>query len=859
MPPGPAPPLPIEPVLPALLAALGASGAAVLTAPPGAGKSTRVPLALLASGLVPENRQIVLLQPRRLAARAVARRLAESLGEEVGQTIGHQVRFERRESSRTRVRVVTEGILQAALAEDPLLSEVGAVLLDEFHERSAEADLALACLREVRAARPELLLVVMSATLEAEPIQRFLGDCPWVDCPVLAHPLAIDYLPQPEGRPLPEAVRAGLRHLGDLEGDVLVFLPGAGEIRACQEALAAAELPGGPELAPLHGSLSAAEQDRIVRPRPAGAPRRVVLSTNLAETSLTVPGVRAVVDTGLVKRPSADPALGLDRLVRGRVSRASADQRAGRAARLGPGRAVRLWSRAEQAALAARETPALLRLDLAGPLLSALSFHPGDPAELAFLDPPPEAARAAALELLRALGALPARGFGLTPLGRRLARLPLHPRLGAMLLEAAEAGLVREAALLAALLGEREVLTAPFGRIAPTPSCDSDLTFRAELVEEFAAAGQQPRAAARLGLEAGAARDALRARDQLIGLLERAAPGAAPGPGRLARLLLRAFPDRVCRRRAPGAPEARMVGGRGVRLAEESGVREAPLFLALSADAGKRGTRSVSLVRLAAALAPAELEAVFPEALGERIEARFDPERESVVGVAVRRFRDLPLEEREGAALEPEAAAEALRAAAGPRFAELFQPSARGAQLIARLRLAARHLGEQAWPAADEVALRALLDQACLGRRSFAELRRLDWAELIRARLGGAGRRALDAALPERLGVPSGRKLPVDYAPALVEGGAPVLAVRLQEMFGATDSPRVAHGRLPVVLHLLGPHGRPVQVTADLASFWRAGYPQVRRELRGRYPRHPWPEDPWRAQPTARAKPQKRC
>ncbi|HOX43838.1 MAG TPA: ATP-dependent helicase HrpB [Myxococcota bacterium] len=863
MPPARAP-LPIDAALPALLKALRASGAAVLTAPPGAGKSTRVPLALLEAGLLPAGQELVLLQPRRLAARAVARRLAEELGEEVGETVGHQVRFERRLGPRTRVRVVTEGILQAQLIDDPLLARVGAVLLDEFHERSVHADLALGCLREVREARPELDLVVMSATLEAEPIQRFLGGCPWVDCPDRPHPLEVLHLPQPEGRRLPEAVRAGLLALlgqpGDPGGDVLVFLPGAGEIRDCLQALGAAGLPGAPTLVPLYGALSAAEQDRAVRPPPPGQPRRVILATNLAETSLTVPGVRAVVDTGWVKRLRAEPRLGLDRLERGRVSRASADQRAGRAARLGPGRAVRLWSQAEERGLPARETPELLRLDLAQPLLAVLAFRPGDPAGFPLLDPPPAAAREAALELLRALGALPATGFGLTPRGARLARLPLHPRLGVLLLLAEERGLVPQAALLAALLGEREVLLAPFGRSAPAPTCRSDVVWRAELVQELEAEGLSPRAAERLGLSLPAAREALRARDQLLGLMGPATrrAGGPEDERALERLLLGAFPDRVCRRREPGAPEARMVGGRGVRLSEESGVREPELFLALSADAGARGTHAVSLVRQASALEPGDLAALYPEALAEEVEARFDPAREAVVGVSSRRYRDLPLSEQEGAAVDEVRAGAALAAAATPRFAELFQPGPRDAQLLARLRLAARLLPEEGWPAVDEPELRALLGEACQGRRSFAELRRLSWAELLRGRLRPDRRRALEQALPERLRVPSGREAPIDYAPALEPGGAPRLRVKLQEVFGLADSPRVARGRLALTLELLGPHGRPVQVTADLRSFWAVGYPAVRKELRGRYPRHPWPEDPWSAEPTGRAKPRKR-
>ncbi len=884
--------LPIDAVLPRLLEEVGRSRAVLLSAPPGAGKTTRVPPALLRAGLV--EGQLVLLQPRRLAARAVAAMMARGLGEPLGRTVGYRVRFEERASKETRILVVTEGILTRRLLADPLLEGVGCVILDEFHERSLDADLCLGFLRELLEARPELRLIVMSATLQAAPLAELLGGAPLVSCEVRGHPLAIAYRPAPAGerRPLPARVRAALLELlaapDDDGGDLLVFLPGASEIRQALRELEEHPLPGQPELVPLYGALPAAEQDRALRP---GAGRRVVLATNLAETSLTVPGVTAVIDSGLVKRLRYDPRLGLDRLELGQVSRASAEQRAGRAGRLAPGRVLRLWSAAEQAALAEAEAPELARVDLAPALLAILTFQPGDPSRLRLLEPLPAPALARGLSLLRALGALEAGAqTALSPLGRRLAALPVHPRLGAMLEAARGEGLLEEGALLAALLGERDLLA----RGQPATASESDLLHRRELFLELEAGRFAPALASRLGVDRRAAEQVAEAREQLLRLARgegrprrgssrespggssrespdgssrespggssRESPGGSSrespdGPGlesRLRRVILAGYPDRVCRRRAPGSPEAVMVGGRGVRLAEESGVREAELFVALEAEAGRPGLHSVSLVRQASAVDEGMLAALFPAQLTSAREVTFDERREAVLGLERRRFADLVLAERE-APVDRGHAAELLAEAAARRFAELFRPDEEGRQLLGRLHLAAAHLAEEGWPDPSEAGLRALLPALCAGRHSLAELARLDWASALAARLDGRQRALLERELPERLEVPSGSRIRVDYAPAL-EGGAPVLAVKLQELFGLATSPRVARGRVALVLHLLAPSGRPVQVTQDLASFWNTGYSEVRRTLRGRYPKHPWPEDPWTAPPTARTK-----
>lgn len=852
-------PLPIDALLDPLLATLCRSQAVVLVAPPGAGKSTRVPPALLAAGAVAG--EILLLQPRRLAARAVARRIAAALGESVGARVGYQIRFEERCSAATRIRVVTEGILTRRLLADPLLEGIGCVILDELHERSLDSDLCLAFLRETLEARPELRLIAMSATLDAERVAAYLGDCPVLRCEGRTHPLSIEHATLPE-RPLPDQIRSALARLlagGGSDGDVLVFLPGAPEIERTLAHLRDTPLPGEPLLCALHGSLSAEEQERALRREP-GARRRVVLATNLAETSLTVPGVTAVVDSGLVKRLRYDPGLGLDRLELGRVSRASADQRAGRAGREAPGRVLRLFSTADELGLAAHETPELLRVDLAPVLLAVLAFRPGDPRRFPFLDAPPESRLRAALTLLASLGAVsdaePAAEPRLTGRGRELAALPVHPRLGAMLLAAGEAGLLADGALCAALLAGRDLLEPDL----ELPTHASDLLDRRERFLELEAERFSPEAHRRLGLDPRATREVARARDQLIAIARASERPRARAPREelLRRLPLAGYPDRLCRRRAPGSLEAVMVGGRGVRLDERSGVREAELFLALAAQAGPKGLHATSRVRIASAVTLADLEAVLPGQLRVERGARFDRERGLVVGSERRLLDDLTLAERDGVPVDPALAGRLLAAAADERFAELVRPDARAQELRARLALAARHLPDGGpWPDTSEPALRALLPELCAGRRGLDEVSAIDWAAALRARLTPHQRQLLERELPERIVVPSGRAIRIGYAAALDPAGAPVLAVKLQELFGLRASPRVARGKLALVVELLSPGGRPVQVTRDLESFWRSGYAEVRRDLRGRYPRHPWPEDPLSAAPTARAKPRR--
>lgn len=815
----------------------------VLCAPPGSGKTTRVPLWLLRSPAV--RGSILVLEPRRLAARACAAQLARSLGEPLGQQVGFAVRYTRVGGARTRVWVITEGILPRRMLEDPLLEGVGAVVLDEFHERSIHTDLAAAFLRETLEARPELRLVVMSATIEPEALARFFGGAGSLRGGSTPYPLEIEYLPQPDTRPLPERAAAGVRRLwadpGTPAGDALVFLPGARDIHRCARHLQERALPGDPEIVSLYGAMPAEEQDRVLL---GGAGRRVVLATNLAETSLTVPGVRAVVDTGYEKRLRHDPRSGLDRLSLGKISRASAEQRAGRAGRLGPGRVLRLWTAAEHAGLTPAEIPEMCRLDLAPVLLAVLEFHPGDPARFAFLDPPAPPWLESALDLLRRLEAVEGRDFALTPLGRRLARLPVHPRLGRMLHQADRWGCLDLAVLAAAIIEEGEVLAEPPRRAAET---DSDLAERLERVVRFEGQGADRHAALALGLNPVAARRVLRARDQLRGRWD---GGRCAGEKKridtrpLARLLLAAYPDRVCRRRAPGAGSALRVGGQGVELTEESGVRRGELFLALEAEAPEAGPHAVARVRRAERLSLSDLEAVFAAHLSTQELVRFDDAREAVIGVQRSTYLDLVLWEREGRPTDPERVAEILSEAAAAAFDRVFCPGEEAQQLRARLELARRLLPDPGWPDASGEGLRRWLPELCRGLQRFQELRRIDWRKALHSRIPARLRARLERELPERLRLPSGKSARLDYRPALEPGGLPVLAVRLQEVFGWAAAPRLAGGKLAVLLHLLAPNGRPAQVTADLASFWSEGYHQVRKELRARYPRHAWPEDP---------------
>lgn len=851
--------LPIDSRLPAIIASVREHRSLVLVAPPGAGKTTRVPVALVGSGiLAAQHSNLILLQPRRVAARASAERIADENGWALGEEVGYQVRFERRIGPRTRIQVLTEGILNRRLVADPFLEGVGAVVLDEFHERSLHTDLALGLLREVReTVRDDLILVVMSATLDAGPVARFLGlpDEAVMRVEGKSYPVEVVHRPALRPASAEEIVAAveDAHSAGSEAGDLLVFLPGAEEIRRAKARLAPVAERLGRLVLPLHGTLSAEDQRLALRPsdRP-----RIILSTNIAETSLTIDGVRTVIDSGLARFASHDLARGLDRLELGRISRASATQRAGRAGRTAPGRCVRLWSERQHRGLAESDVPEVHRVDLSATVLALHAWGVTDPRRFGWYDPPAEERLAASELLLRRLGALD-ESDRITELGRQMLALPVHPRLGRLLIAAARGGFLEAGAALAALLSEKDLVAGSPGG-GPPPARgrgQSDLLVRLDLLAE----AERARFAARLrerGIDPSAARRVAQVRDDLIRTGRRilgarsAVPRAVDADDeRILRGVVLAYPDRVVRRRGVEATGV-MVGGRGVRLAPESVVRDAEFFIALDPREDRRGGTLEARVRIASALTLEWLEELFPGSLSRERSVRFDEARQRVVGVSTISYCGLPLREDRNAPVDPLAAGTALAEALGPRASAFFREDEATANWLARLDLLDRAMPELDWPGFDDQALGEILGEACAGLRSVDELKRVSLVPYLRARLGHALNRILEEHAPESLVVPSGSRIRLQYEP----DRPPVLAVRLQELFGWTDSPRLAGGRVPVLFHLLGPNFRPVQVTDDLRSFWTTTYFQVRKDLRSRYPKHAWPEDPLTARPEAKGR-----
>jgi len=797
--------LPVAEVLDDVAAALRRHRRAVLVAPPGSGKTTLVPPFLLTSGLCPSG-EIVVLQPRRVAARTVARRIAAGLGEAVGGRVGYQVRFDKKTSDRTRIRVVTEGILTAWLQRDPELTGVAAVVLDELHERSLHADLALALVKEVQEAlRDDLLLVVMSATLDAEPVAAYLDGCPVVSSDGRLHPVAISHLERaPEGR-LEDTVVAGVLAVidGSPGGDILTFLPGVREIEAARRALVERAGERGWDVAVLHGRLDPAAQDAALDPGPRP---RVILATNIAETSLTISGVAAVVDSGLAKVMRFEPSLASGRLTTERISRASAEQRAGRAGRLGPGRALRLWTVHDERTMAAFDDPEIRRVDLTGMALELRAWGVTDAAAFPYFEAPEPERLAAAEATLATLGAIDALG-GLSALGRRIRRVPASPRVAAFLVAAADAGALHAASRWAAALELRG-------------AGEGDLAARARTLD----------------------RERHRGADRLASQLARAVSRGGRDSGdtsdeALAGLLLAGYADRVARRRTPGSDRVQLVGGRGARIIGDPGHHE--LIVALDVDGGRRGEQAASLVRTWVAIDEAHLRAHRDWVEEDRV--RWDEARSRAVAERVARFGDLVLA-RDPVPLTDRVTAQELlleHASRDPAGA-VGTPSDKDEVLLARLVTFARAYPERELPETREAWIASALPILCSGRAGFEDLRRASLRGALMDALAWDDRRRLDAALPERLEVPSGSRIAVSYQ----LDGAPVLAVKVQELFGLDETPRVADGRIPCVVHLLNPAGRPLQVTSDLASFWTRTWPEVRAEMRSRYPKHRWPEDP---------------
>lgn len=809
--------LPIDEALPDLIAALRRAGRAVLQAPPGAGKTTRVPLAMLRAGL--GTGRIVMLEPRRLAARAAAERMAETLGEAPGATVGWRIRGEARVSAATRIEVVTEGILTRMIQADPELTGIGAVIFDEFHERSLTADLGLALALEVRGAlRPDLILLAMSATLDAAPVAALMGDAPLVTSAGRAYPVETRWLDRPLGpaaRFAPALADLVVRAVGETSGGVLVFCPGEGEIRRV-EGLLKGRLPAACEIRPLFGAMDFAAQRAALAPVGPGL-RKVVLATAIAETSLTIPDIRVVVDGGRARRARFDPASGMSRLVTERVTRAEAEQRRGRAGRVAEGICYRLWTRGEEGALAPFPPPEIAAADLTG-LALELALWGGE--ALPFLTPPPAPALAEARALLRDLGALDARGH-ITAHGRLLAGLPLHPRLGHMLARGGAGG-----ATLAATLAERDPL-----RGAPP-----DLALRlAAVADPRRFEAEHPWPVHRATVE--------RIRDEAR-RLARAVRDLPAAEASLAERAALAYPDRVGLRRPGEAPRWLLSGGKGAAMAPGLPLSNARLIVATDLDGDPREAQ----VRQAVAIGETELRGLYADRIGWAEVCGWSRREGRVVARRQERFGALVLDDRPW----PEAPPERLARAALDGLRQIGLPwTEAAARLRARIE---RARGQGAdLPDCSDAALMADADWLLpwLGRaRTEADLRGLDLTEALRARLGWEGAQALDRLMPAAFETPLGRRIPIDYA-----GEHPAIECRLQEMFGVTEHPTVGPAREPLRITLLSPGQRPVQVTTDLPGFWATSYAEVRRDMRGRYPRHPWPEDPREAEPTLRAKP----
>jgi ATP-dependent helicase HrpB len=819
-------PLPIDDALPNLLAALRANGAAVLRAPTGAGKTTRVPPALVESGLAGSG-LVVMLEPRRVAARAAARRMALEHGSPLGDVFGYQVRFDKKSSARTRVLVVTPGVLLRRLHDDPFLEGVAAVVFDEFHERGLEADLALGMVRLVREnVRPDLLAVVMSATVDPGAVSAYFGGCPVVDSAGRTFPVEVRYRGRRNDTAVSRAVADAVRDvLSERPGDVLAFLPGLREIR---QTAAELESLDGAEVMALHGDLPPEQQDRALQKL---AHRKVVLATNVAETSITVDGVTAVVDSGLARQMEFEAGVGMDRLRLVPISRANADQRAGRAGRTAPGVCVRLWDEPSHRARPEQAVPEIRRVDLCGAVLQLAALGEPDVRKFPWLDAPSPEAVSQALELLDALDLF--RNGALTPLGASAAGLPVHPRLARLLLEGQRLGCASRAALAAALLSERDPFVREFDsgpQVRTAPNTVSDVLDRVEALEAFEARGRLDGPLGRL--HKGGAYGVLEVRDQLARLVR--SERVAADDDSLLRAIFAAYPDRLARRREVGSTRALTVGGRGVRLAPTSGVHEPELFVCVDVDAGGAD----SFVRLASGVERAWLP---PDRVATRIEVTFDERAERLAARKVTRFGDLVLQEADAhIADEGQAAAVLARAAADRLQKVLPAPDSAAGAFRTRVRCLRAWVPELNLPALDATDLADALESLCRGRRSLADVRTGPWLDVLRGSLSYQQLQAVEAEAPERIEVPSGSHISLTYE----EGRAPVLAARIQEMFGQTETPRVACGRVKVLLHLLAPNYRPQQVTDDLASFWANGYPLVRKELRARYPKHSWPEDP---------------
>jgi len=890
--------LPIDDILPELLKSVTAKPNVVLHAPPGAGKSTRVPLALL-DIISPDAGRIIMLEPRRLAAVSVARRMAACLGEEVGQTVGYAIRFDNRISASTRIEVITEGILTRRIQNDPLLDGVAMVIFDEFHERSIHADLGLALCRSIQQqVRPDLKILVMSATLDILPLAELLDNAPVISSAGRSFPVEEIYIDEKGGGKLPQRMSAAIiMALRESLGDVLAFLPGSGEIRSCAALLLDAGVQKSAiAVHQLYGDLPFAEQQRAIQP---GAERKIVLATSIAETSLTIEGVRVVIDSGMSRRIRFDPSSGMNRLVTVRESRASAEQRKGRGGRLAAGVCYRLYSRHTFHAMTPHTPPEILEADLSPLLLELAAWGATDPAELEWLDPPPVPAVSVARKLLAELDAFDGSGR-ITPLGVEMSRLPLHPRLGRLLLRSIELGAPSAGCDIAALLAERDIFRSTRGDNALLAS-HSDISDRLEALRNWRANGRRDER-----LDIAAVKNVERVAGQLLRLVKIPAtpkqgihdlitynhpleklssPNVLIGDpdfkdlkdwipdnylgndwsdrpsGELKRtsihddsvitsLLLAAYPDRLARRRASGGEVYLLANGRGARLSPRSAVRNAGFIIAVSLDGG---TLAEALIHQAAEISEDIIRKERSRHITTDSCVTWDDREGRVTAVKRESLGAIQLSVESFVPTDDLAIPVVLEAVRGSGL-KLLNLDEQFIQTQGRMALVNAAFPDSGWPDFSNGALLERLAEWLApnlsGVQSARKLAQLDVAALLKQQLDYRQQRGFDRIVPTHLVVPSGSKIRVDYSEEV-----PVLAVKLQELFGHSEGPTVCEGRVALLLHLLSPAGRPIQVTRDLKGFWNGAYHQVKKELKGRYPKHPWPDDPWSAPPTRRLKP----
>jgi ATP-dependent helicase HrpB len=835
---------PIDNILPKLKDAVRNSSSVILHAPPGAGKTTRVPLALIDA--IPQSHgKIVMLEPRRLAAVSAARWMAATLNEQIGETVGYAIRFDARKSEKTRVEIITEGILTRRIQSDPGLDNAEIVIFDEFHERSIHTDLALAlCLDIQRELRPDLKILVMSATLDFAPLAALLGNAPIITSPGRTFPVAERYLSDKTGSFPSRITRAVKTALKETDGDILVFLPGSGEIRACMKDLHEALdiVEERISIHALYGDLPFEEQERAIMPSKDN--RKIVLATNIAETSLTIQGVRAVVDSGLTRTLRYDPATGMNRLVTVTLSRASAEQRKGRAGRLGPGMCYRLYDQQELRSMLAFPQPEILVSDLAPVVLELAAWGVKDPRKFSWVDIPPAISWDIGLQLLKDLGAVDSAG-SITPVGYAMARLPLHPRLSRIMVRAQELGCIHLGTDLAAILTERDFFRQ---RTSHSGAGEPDLSERVEALWRWRS-GEQPLEY----LDSAALRSVEKISKQILHMLGVRSDTAAPDRldhELLSRLLLCAFPDRICKRREEGGGRFVHLQGRGVRLSRDSHLVSSLYIIAVKVDAGEKAE---GFIHIAAPVTEMLIRTEGEARIETVRKIEWDREEKRIVAVQEERLETLVLERKPLTPSNKETApivCDAIRA--NP---ELLRFTRETRQFLARVRLMEIAYPEEDWPDLTEKKLFSGLEEwllPWLGKvRRAHDIAGLNILTALSAQLSWEQKRLLDERAPLTIIVPSGSRVILEYSSAK----QPILAVKIQEMFGLADTPTIADGRVKVVLHLLSPARRPVQITQDLRGFWDIGYKEVKKNLKGRYPKHPWPDDPWKAVPTPKTKP----